>query len=212
MSGSPSFYWPNGRDTSNSLFTYAHIRVDDDGLYPGSADPLSLTTEPKEIYFELDNTFARNQFPTSQNPVSPYVLWAGGCRGSGSSQDSCSTFCLDQTSVWSSTNSLSNCVAASYIAANLSGQVDADTIQQAHDVGVYASNDLIGYVKGNVTQCIRSYCDSETCGEACLDFNLTDGASFSSCYKSLCSYLSLGIDSDIGGVGVSHTHNIVLLG
>ena len=164
---------------------------------------MTLVRDPVEIFYELNGTLPNF---TSAEGKGPYLYIDGGCR-----DNNCAAVCTDPSWLFSSTDALSSCIAASYIAANLTNSTDQHTRDEALEIGIFADSPAMDKVASTVAGCISSYCgfssfctqNNTTCTEDTL---LTNGALngdvLQQCYENLCSGLSLAVDPDIGGIGV----------
>ena len=170
--------------------------------FPNSNDPLTLTRNPWELSFELNGTLAEQDFDIPGR--ASYIYVDAGCQN-----NNCTASCSDPSWVFSSTSALSSCIAASYIATNTSwnSQMGDPSI-----IGVYNNTPSTSAVSEIVAGCISSFCDASTScswdGAACTMSDLLvngslNGATFRKCYDNMCASVSLLIDPDIGGIGVS---------
>lgn len=156
----------------------------------GASPPLSLHwISPKPLYDD-----------------GSYTLYVGGCTVNG--HENCTASCQDPVHMFSSAASLSNCIAAPYIAENFS-QTDSDVQETAKSFGITEDSFSVSTLNETLSACLSSFCTTKQ--PFCTPDTLQDvwyradggaGAFETAFIEVVCPYASTALDPDLGGIGV----------
>jgi hypothetical protein len=120
------------------------------------------------------------------------------------------TACSEPTCLWSKPTTLTNCVVASYIAANLS-TAEPEVVQGAAFVNINGSTPAFSDLAGNIATCLSSYCaignvcedNGPSCSKSSLSGSgLTNATALQDCFAEICAPPLQQIDPDLAGIGV----------
>ena len=154
------------------------------------------------------------------NYTLPFTLYQGACELNGTTKDDCVATCTDVGYVFSSIATFRNCIVSPSIVHTLPNASATDTTAAlAFGLSPHVPVPVLQNITSGITACLSSYCLSDPqcqlisnqnpllyiCDPQSLTKNnmTLQSTAVSNCMVTLCSGLTVTLNPDFGGIGVS---------